>query len=174
MTSGKRLEYDNIDIDSIDIDDIAHALSNICRYSGNCNQFYSVAQHSVLVSYYVSKEYTLQALMHDAAEAYISDIPSPLKQLLPKVNEIEENIIKHIFFKFNIDYPISEEVKKVDKQVLLLEKELLINNQNDWGIDVDPLLIAQNPLEHMGFWEPKLAKMKFMSRFRELTEREEI
>src|ERR1700734_2059257 len=61
------------------IEDIAHGLANICRYSGQCNRFYSVAEHSVLVSE-IAVGFELEALMHDAAEAFLGDITRPLKQ----------------------------------------------------------------------------------------------
>ena len=66
--------------DMIVIDDIAHALSNLCRFTGH-SKFYSVAQHSRLASFMVSEQFALQALMHDASEAYLTDISAPLKAL---------------------------------------------------------------------------------------------
>jgi 5'-deoxynucleotidase YfbR-like HD superfamily hydrolase len=65
------------------IDDIAHGLANICRYSGQCSSFYSVAEHSILVSE-TAKGFEFEALLHDAAEAFLGDITRPLKQMLPE------------------------------------------------------------------------------------------
>jgi len=72
--SGKRIDFENPDPDQIDIVDIAHGLSNLCRFSGQSKYFYSVAQHSFYVSL-VCKENKLQALLHDATEAYMADVP---------------------------------------------------------------------------------------------------
>ena len=66
------------------INTIAHALSNLCRYTGHVNRFYSVAEHSVFVSLAVPKKFALEALFHDASEAFLGDVSSPLKKLLPE------------------------------------------------------------------------------------------
>lgn len=99
--SGKHLDFTNISPDSICIEDIAAALSNICRFTGHLEEFYSVAQHSVRVSYLVPPEFALEALMHDAAEAYCNDISSPLKALLPEYRVIEDRIEAVIRSKFH-------------------------------------------------------------------------
>jgi hypothetical protein len=85
--SGQYLDVQNPDPDKINLEDIAHALGNICRYGGHSRTFYSVAEHSVFVCERVcrqgwSKNLQLAALHHDDAEAYLGDIPRPLKPLL--------------------------------------------------------------------------------------------
>ncbi len=97
--TGKHFDFINITMDDICIEDIAQGLSNECRFAGQINQFYSVAQHSVYVSQIVPPEYALEALLHDASEAYCKDLPSPLKALLPDYKVIEKGIQKAICYK---------------------------------------------------------------------------
>ena len=77
-------------IDDVDIEDIAHGLAYQCRFNGQTNAFYSVAQHSLIVAALVPEELRFAALLHDAAEAYLGDMVKPLKVLLPGFSEIEE------------------------------------------------------------------------------------
>jgi len=103
--------------------DIAHALSNLCRFAGHCNSFYSVAQHSVECSYLVPEKHALSALLHDATEAYMVDIPTPIKNRLPKYMEKEDSLMEFIYNEFNLEFPLSQEVKDADKKMLEVEFE---------------------------------------------------
>jgi hypothetical protein len=77
--SGRLVDLAHPDLDSICVEDIAHALSHLCRYSGMVREFYSVAQHCVLVSHHPAVQgYELEALLHDAAEAYTGDLTVPM------------------------------------------------------------------------------------------------
>lgn len=93
-----------------DIDEIATALSNICRYTGHVNKFYSVAEHSVLVSRLVPSRLALAGLLHDASEAFVGDVSSPLKRLLPDYKRIEERVQEAIADQFGLPYPFPQEV----------------------------------------------------------------
>ncbi len=121
--------------DQICIEDIAHALSNICRYTGHTRKFYSVAQHSMLVAKYCSDENMLYGLLHDATEAYLSDIASPLKAQLPDYKEIEYVVWCCIAEKFNLPVEMPQEVHDLDRAILWNEKEsLLSTSPRDWNL----------------------------------------
>lgn len=111
------------------IDDIAHALSMQCRFGGHLPQFYSVAQHSVMCSLEVQPEFALQALMHDASEAYLLDIPRPIKQRIPDYKRIENDLMDVLANVFGFDWPESPLVKAADEKLLQLEwHEIMLEN----------------------------------------------
>lgn len=123
--------------DMIIIEDIAHALSHQCRFGGHVPKFYSVAQHSYECSLRVRDK--LSALLHDASEAYLIDIPRPIKQKLTNYKEIEDNLMKIIASKFGFQYPLSPEVKEIDEIMLQLEWEnFMIHTKSDLHILADP------------------------------------
>src|SRR3954471_16493110 len=108
--------------DQLDAGDIARALANQCRFGGHCRVFYSVAQHSVIVSELVEQcggdaEDVFAALMHDATEAYLGDMPHPLKHrsaLGTAFKEAEAHLEQVIAKRFNIKPGVAE-IKKVDR-----------------------------------------------------------
>lgn len=119
------------------IAEIAHALSNACRYGGHCNQFYSVAEHSVLVSE-IAEELNLcdpfEALMHDASEAYICDIPGPWKYLLPDYQKLEEVLERKLqdFFKLPSK---TTGCKHADLIALMVEGRVLLTSRGETMIE---------------------------------------
>lgn len=126
--------------EDIDIVDIGHALAFTCRYAGHSNFYYSVAQHSVLVSENVSKENTLWGLLHDSAEAYIGDFPSPIKQYFPSVKQVENNILRVIIKKCGLKWPEPEEVKRIDSAILASEMKVLMKSPiTPWRLPERPL-----------------------------------
>ena len=151
----------NPQINDIHIEDIAHALSLNCRFNGHCNHFYSVAEHSVLVSLYCDNP--LEGLMNDASEAYLPDIARPIKQHIKDFQKIENYLLKIIYSRYNINF--NEQTKEVDDRILLDEKQQLMNQEPaDWCLNVEPLGVKING------WSPALAKDKFLKRFKELNE----
>src|SRR5580692_700756 len=99
--------------DEIFIDDIAHALSMLCRFGGHCLRFYSVAEHSVLLSRVAPQKHKLWALLHDASEAYLVDVPRPIKPMLVGYKAAEEKIQRAIAVRFNLHFGIPEDIKSL-------------------------------------------------------------
>lgn len=152
--------------EEVNIIDIAHALSNICRFGGHCDPFYSVAQHSVHVSLLVPRPLALVGLMHDAREAYVGDMVRPLKYNIPQFMEAEEVVAGAVATKFDLPLIMPPEVKRADNIALMTEKrDVVILTGADWDKwtteKPDPnLLIPLGPGE---------AKDLFLARFAELT-----
>lgn len=134
--SGFYFDYSDPEGSNINIFDIASALSKICRFAGHCKSFYSVAQHSVLVSTILPPYLKIPGLLHDATEAYLVDIPSPLKSMLNDYKKIEERVEKVIASRFNLSLPMSPLVKEADLILLATEQRDLLNkhNMDEWEI----------------------------------------
>jgi len=133
LRSGKVFDYANISEMQFDIEDIAHALSNICRFNGHTREFYSVAQHSILVSSIVPEEHALAALLHDAAEAYCGDVVSPLKQLLPVYQSILNTVEQQLFKSVGLSWPVHACVKDADLTILATEvRDLMMPHDQHW------------------------------------------
>lgn len=121
--------------DLIEIEDIAHALSHICRFTGHTRVFYSVAEHSVRASLCVPPEFAMEALLHDAAEAYIGDVSSPLKAQLHEYRNIEFKLEQAIRQRFGLPPKQSPCIKQADLTMLATEKrDLMPAHQDDWAL----------------------------------------
>lgn len=151
--------------DQVDITDIAWALSNNCRFTGHTRYFYSVAQHCYLASFLVPERFALDALLHDASEAYLSDISSPAKMLLPDYKAIEARIEKVISERFGTSFPMGPSVKTADMRMLHTEyRDLMPKDEKSWGLeDYPPMPVPITP------FGPEYAREAFMSRFIQLT-----
>ena len=126
--------------EDVDIRDIAHALSLNCRFNGHCRSFYSVAEHSVRVSREVPAGMELMALLHDAAEAYLTDVPRPIKQHLPQFSEIEERLLRVIFARFGQYWPAPHAVWLADDTLLATEaRDLMSPPPEPWNLSAAPL-----------------------------------
>lgn len=165
--SGKHFNFLKPDTGAICIEDIACALSNLCRFTGQLDEFYSVAQHAVHCSYLVPAEFAFEALMHDAAEAYCNDISAPLKKLLPDYRDIEGAIDQAVRQKFSLPKEQSSIVKHADLVMLATERrDFDMDDGTTWqmldGIDPAPFTVA--PLN------PRQARVLFLHRFNEIQE----
>jgi uncharacterized protein len=138
--TGKYVDVFNPTPDMICIEDIAHALSNTPRFGGHLKHFYSVAQHSLSCAKCMD-DYKLEALLHDASEAYLTDMPSPIKKKMPQYQEIEDNLMKVIAEKFGFQYPLPDEVHRIDKQMLDSEWRLLVLMNVDLTENVEKIFL---------------------------------
>ena len=162
------------DLDQIDIGDITRALANTCRFGGHCRSFYSVAQHSVIVSELVEQrggdaEDVFAALMHDAAEAYLGDMPHPIKHRSPlgaAFKEAEDHLQAVLNEHFKIKSGVKE-IKRADRALLATERRALSGDNWHW-----PELDGVEPLDlELTAWPPDEAAKAFLKRFEELSAR---
>ena len=148
----------------VHVDDIAHALSRLCRFTGHTLPFYSVAQHSVLVSRLVAPPFALEALLHDAHEAYVGDVSSPLKALLPEYREIERRVEQVVRTRFGLPREMSPQVKGADLAALATEQRDVMRNADAW-----PVLAGVKPQPgEIVAYGCATAKRWFLQRFAEL------
>lgn len=168
--SGKRFYYRDPKADQIELEDIAHGLSLHPRYGGQTENFFSVARHSILVSRELeekgySGKIQIYGLLHDAPEAYLGDVPAPLKKNLDNLRSIEDEILDAVWEAFDIDKPGDDEWKKVkeaDNTLLHYEAPQLVS-LDGWTRDVDRDYSLKS-----GFSKDR---EEFLSRFRELVQR---
>lgn len=164
LASGSWFDFLDPENSDFTIEDIAQGLGNICRYAGQCRQFYSVAEHSLHVSA-MSPTNKLEALLHDAAEAFLGDITRPLKQLLPEYKKIEKAVERAIFRRFDLDFSALAALKKIDLSVLAAEQVQVMPPGTDYWSTESGIVPAKITIE---FLQPKAAMTAFLQRHREL------
>lgn len=165
LQSGVWFDFLAPESSDFNVNDIAAGLSNTCRYAGQCAAFYSVAEHSLLVSE-VARDHAYAALMHDAAEAFIGDITRPLKQLLPDFKRIEARVEQAIFERFGVPRPMPKEVKVADLRVLAAEQaQIMPRGTSLWAFSdgIEPAPITVRCLT------PTEARDAFLVRYHELS-----
>jgi hypothetical protein len=166
--SGKHINVPNFNIDGIDIYDIAHSLSLKVRFNGHIKIFFSVAQHSLLVSSYCSNKFeALFGLLHDASEAYIVDIPSPLKKttVFDEYRKLEKKLQSNIYEKFIGSTFEPAIIKILDIRSRATEASQLMRDVNlvDWNLDKIKLFNLELKEE-----SPSIVEKRFLDRFFEL------
>lgn len=154
-------------IEEIRIEDIAHSLSLQCRYAGHCREFYSVAEHCVRVSNIVPVSDALWGLLHDASEAYLVDLPRPVKRYsaIGKEYRLVESALQYMICqRFGIDVCEPESVHSADDILLMTEKrDIMGPSPAKWREASEPLPEIIVP------WLPKVAELMFLERFARLT-----
>ena len=149
-------------VEEVHLEDIAHALSNLCRFGGHCREFYSVAQHSVLAARCAPIGLQAQALLHDATEAYLVDVPRPIKRNLTGYAEIEEGLARIIGQRFGVELvDLRREVKEIDERMLFTEKrDLMKPAPAPWSIAQG--VVSEPYEEQIVPWAPRDCKRLFL------------
>jgi len=165
--SGKKFSFLDPQPEDICIDDIAHHLGKICRFNGATKVFYSVAQHSLLVSDLVPACYRYEGLMHDAGEAYYGDITSPFKAMLQQIagahfTAILQKIDIAVAIALHANCPMSKDVKTADLVALATEKRDLMNPCTFSWVDLpEPSWMIIHPIP------AEMATVEFLKRYEE-------
>jgi hypothetical protein len=160
--------------DEIRVEDIAHALARSCRFLGHCSRFYSIAEHSLLVARHtVGDEATrLRALLHDAAEAYLPDMPRPLKHLpeFAWYRETERRIMDAVCERFGLELEEPASVKAADLRALATEaRELMPRVSVDRWASIDGVPSFESGLVFGSYVLPmQLVAGEFLVAFEEL------
>ena len=162
--TGHYIDLLNMTADDVKIMDIAHSLSQQCRFAGHTTQFYSVAQHSVRVALALPRHLQLTGLLHDAAEAYVVDLPRPIKQLLPDYRILEERVWLAICFRYGLNTILPAEVKRADERALVAEFQEVMTFQPpaSWFPGIRPLSPSCRA------WRPEEARGAFLTLFLKL------
>lgn len=148
--------------EEIHIADIAHALSMQCRYAGHCLRFYSVAEHSVKLSHVVSPENALWALLHDASEAYLVDVPRPVKPYLTGYKDAEARVMAAVCERFGLPLDMPAEVHAADNAIIGDERANMAPCAAEWYATGPGLGVTLN------YWSPEVAERMFLARFNAL------
>lgn len=136
--TGQKVNVFDPDLSTIKIEDIAHALSFVPRFAGHTSIFFSVAEHSINCAKDIEPEYALEALLHDATEAYICDLAKPIKSQLPGYVHLEANLMRVIAIKFNLTFPLPDRVKTIDTMNLYKEYDLYVRGDTT-GLVHEPM-----------------------------------
>lgn len=162
----------------MEIEQVAYSLSQLCRFTGHTFEFYSVAQHCVLVSELVPVQHGMAGLLHDAHESVCGDVSSPLKAMLPDYQRIEASLMNDFLHRFH-DEPstlprdaghlltVPEDVKVADKQALAIEQERLMPEANRprWYHEDPAMVKLLTHFEHFDVWPPTIARRRFVDRY---------
>lgn len=172
LSDGERW-YPARDDNEITIEALAHGMSNLCRFTGHCAFFYSIAEHSVKVSYLVE---SLTGLLHDAHEVVTNDLSKPVKVYIGgSYGELEDKCERQVATLFGLDFPHGPVIKEADILMVLIESfDLLPSKGKEWGYYDEfrqkalELYVDRPELRPEG-WSPEEAYERFMARYFELS-----
>lgn len=153
--------------DEVHIEDIAHSLSLQCRFAGHCIRFYSVAEHSVLLAWWLYRhagpQTALACLLHDASEAYLVDVPRPVKPFLAGYKEAESKVQAAIMERFGLPAEMPRAVKEADDWII--GDELANMKPMAWHARYARTKLGVT----LQYWEPSEAEAKFLAAFEALS-----
>jgi hypothetical protein len=172
LANGGHFNIEHPEQSLVRIEDIAASLSKLCRFTGHCQNFYSVAEHSVRVSELVPPSMALAGLLHDAAESIVGDMSSPLQHMLPEYKAIEARVERHLFWVLGVQdylYPtMHPDIKRADLVMLATEKRDLLPDEGNayWAIlqGIEPVT------QRVQCLPPNHAHFQFMARYEKLTQ----
>lgn len=165
--SGRRFRFDAPNAESICAVDIAHALANLCHWGGHCREFFSVAQHSVLVSRLCPPALARWGLLHDAAEAYLGDMIRPVKVRCDAYRALEKRVMSVIAGRFGLEWPEPPALKAFDNLALKLEADFLMTPgslHDGWGKDLG-IVVPPDVRPIYRALAPAAAKAAFLERY---------
>lgn len=170
--SGGQLHFKEPRPGEILILDIAHSIGKLCRYGGHTKRFYSVAEHSARLAQYIARltgdtRLAFEALMHDASEGYLVDMPRPIKAELSQYKAIERILEHSIALEFGLREPRDVRIHEADTRILVDEKaQAMMPTEHSWGVDdLDPLGVT------VQFWTPDEGPHRFLTYFHDLNSR---
>ena len=164
LRNGRYFDFHSPDPSVMDIELVAHVLSNLCRFTGHTREYYSVAQHSVLVSSLTPSEWRFAGLLHDAGETFIGDVSRPLQTVVSDYRSVKERVEKVVFAHFGIPWPLPGAVSHADRAALIFEMRDLFGYEDrllkkfSKEFQVDPI----RPMQ------PAEAREAFLRRYSEL------
>lgn len=164
LSSGRYFEFTNPM--PLTIEEVAHALAHLCRFTGHCSSFYSVAQHSVLVSRLLPPQLAMQGLLHDAVEAVLGDMSGPLKRLFPEYKALEHRVEAVILEGFGLPTQLDPLVKRADLVALRTEQRDLMRKEGGSWTCLDGIEPDARPIYP---FSPDVAREMFLRRHFELT-----
>ena len=146
------------------VEDIAHGLSNVCRFGGQCKHHYSVAQHSILVASLLPPALQLEGLLHDATEAYLGDMVRPLKRSMPAFEMAEQRLDAVIARKWDLrrDMQAARHIKEADNVALMTEHRQLFSNPELWDRTALGVQGVDHPIVHL---DPHVVEGRFLAAY---------
>jgi hypothetical protein len=172
--SGRAFDLNNPDPFAIVVEDLAHHLAHLCRFTGACRKFYSVAQHCCIVAGLLPPRLRLAGLLHDAAEAYIGDWSSPMKALVRVlapglIEQVHHNVERAVEARFGLELTGGDraEIKYADLVALATEKRDLMPDDARPGWAASACVMLPPPLEkRIVPWSSTAAKFMFDHRYK--------
>jgi hypothetical protein len=167
LAGGGFFDFEEPELSEFEIGDVAHALGHLCRYGGHASRFFSVAQHSVIVSRAVPREAALFGLLHDASEAFLGDVCAPLKRLLPDYQRLEAAVSREVWGRFGLSGPLPDCVYEADRRALAAERLVLMPQRPTLWANLTGVEPLGDFLLHEA-WMPWRARLEFLHTYRDL------